>query len=74
MRTKRAIEKLKRLIKWSNGKIDAKIHQKACDYLKDAEYFLGRKRFYDAVAAADYAYGLLEGALLERGYDISELY
>ncbi|MCS7122766.1 MAG: DUF357 domain-containing protein [Candidatus Micrarchaeota archaeon] len=68
------MERLRRLIEWSNGKIDHRIYQKAYDYFRDAEYFLKNRRYYDAIAAADYAYGLLEGALLERGYDISHLY
>ncbi|MEM1971406.1 MAG: DUF357 domain-containing protein [Candidatus Anstonellales archaeon] len=74
MRTRRALEKLRLLIDYSSNKVDQKILNRAKDYYKDAIYFISKRRYYDAIAAIDYAYGLLEGALLQQNIDTSNFY
>lgn len=74
MRTAISIIKAENLLYYSKGKINLKIWKKAQDYLNDAKHFLSKKQYYNAIAAADYAFGLLEGALTEKGFDISKFY
>ncbi len=74
MRTTIAILKAENLLWYSKGKIKQSIWNKAQDYINDAKYFLKNRKYFNAIAAADYAYGLLEGALLQQGYKLSEFY
>lgn len=74
MRTRRALEKLRNLLDYSAGKVDSKILERARDYYSDALYFMSQRRYYDAIAAIDYAYGLLEGALLQQNIDTSKFH
>lgn len=74
MRTAIAILKAENLLWYSKGKIKENVWKKAQDYINDAKHFLKNRRYFDAIAAADYAFGLLEGALLQKGYHLSEFY
>ncbi|NPA21979.1 MAG: DUF357 domain-containing protein [Candidatus Micrarchaeota archaeon] len=52
---------------YAKDKVSAQVREQAQSYIKDSEFFLAQGDCFSAFGALDYAYGLLEGALREKG-------
>ncbi len=62
-RVKKALQKAEKLLELNRDALKDELVSKAADYISDAEHFLNNGDLLSAIAAADYAYGLIEGAL-----------
>jgi len=62
------LDKTEKILEYSKDKISKSVIEKAKNYIEDSKYF-SKQDIQTAILALEYAYGLIEGALMQANFD-----